>query len=215
MVAFFRAPAETFEPGRSLELYEGSEAFPRPSRGRAATVYFQLLSGGVHDTTPYVLSWPPSIATPSLCSPSDASPASDSSSVYYTPPATSTFSPTSTLSTPPTDHSLMASPQEPKIAALDLIDLSDDENFPPLQAKFPHAKAPLGRPAGHRRRVPQAREPRLKGWARLRRNAPPALRMAAIEQEFGDEDGLVKPQPQLALRMENSMEQRRRCSTCS
>ncbi|KAJ7497760.1 hypothetical protein FB451DRAFT_242881 [Mycena latifolia] len=212
-------PDVTFEPGRCLELYEGSVAVPRPSRGRAGTVYFQLPSNGEDSPTSYVLSWPPSIATPTLSSPSSASSSdSSSASVYYTPPNTAgSFSPTTTLYTPPTDRS-MSSPQNIKIATLDLIDLSD-ENFPPLQATLPRVKAPACRTAGHRHRTLQTKEPRLKGWARLRRNAPPALRMAPIEEEvtgskhhyvleFGDEDGLVKPN--LAhLRRENTPEQRR------
>ncbi|KAJ6494929.1 hypothetical protein DFH09DRAFT_351098 [Mycena vulgaris] len=214
----FRTPAVVRVAGRCLELYEGSEALPRPSRGRMGAVYFQPpTSSGGDDAMRYVLSWPPSIATPGLCPPCASPACSDSSSVYYTPPTTATFSPTSTLSTPPTVHSAFTPPRETKMESLDLIDLSDDENHPPLQPKFLRAKVPMCRPAGHRRRILQLREPRLTGWARLRRDAPPALRMAPIEQEvavikrhyvleFGKEDGLVKPQANLR----NTLEQRRR-----
>ncbi|KAJ7141310.1 hypothetical protein C8R44DRAFT_866938 [Mycena epipterygia] len=220
MASFFRTAAAVGETERYHELYKDSEPLPRPPRGRADTVYFQLPSSGGDDTTCYVLSWPPSLGTPSLCSPSSASSsASDSSfvSVYYTPPTTpASSSPTSTLSTPPN--------RKPKVLvdALDFIDLTDDENFPPLLTKFLHAKPPTYRPAGYRRRSVQPGEPGLKGWARLRRNAPSALRMAPIEREvarnkpryileFDDEDRLVKPQADLALiRRENTPDQRRR-----
>ncbi|KAJ7782315.1 hypothetical protein DFH07DRAFT_319294 [Mycena maculata] len=231
MQSFFRTPSPELkvDPRRYLqELREGSEALPRhpTPRGRADIVYFQLPGGGGANIQ-YVPSWPPSIPA-SASPPSSASSASSifsSQSVYHTPPTTPavTDSPTtdttSTIFTPQTDHSLtILSPSDESKIGLPASDLSDAENRPPVQATFQRVKQLPCLPADHRRRIPQPRESTgLKGWARLRRNAPPALR---IEQEaasgkhhyileFGDEDGLVKPQSQLALlRRENSLEHR-------
>ncbi|KAJ7446924.1 hypothetical protein B0H11DRAFT_2290353 [Mycena galericulata] len=223
----FRAPAPVHEvdPSQYLqELRQGSEPLPRGPRGRSDIVFFQLPSSATDADIQYVPSWPPtlpaSISSPSSASSTPSSPASASLSVYFTPPTTPIIvgSPTTI---PPTDDAptLLGSSQEAKIGAGP--DPADSENRPPwVQSKLLRVNAPLYRPAGLKRRSIPARNPSgLKGWARLRRNAPPALRIeqnnaAAAHNyvlEFCDEDGLAKPHPQLALlRREITEEQRSR-----
>ncbi|KAJ6594401.1 hypothetical protein B0H19DRAFT_1056703 [Mycena capillaripes] len=168
-------------PNGWIELYQGSEALPRSPRGRAGIIYLQPSSNGGDSTTDYVLSWPPSLATRSPSSASSASSKFSSATAYYTPPTSPVYSPiTSTVSTPFSDYSGLSSPE---IDSRDVIHLTDNGD----------CSAVLGKCSL------EHRESRPKGLARLRPNAPPALRLdhktmagqRSCIPESDDEEGLV------------------------
>ncbi|KAJ7646829.1 hypothetical protein FB45DRAFT_891545 [Roridomyces roridus] len=193
-----------------------SDPLPRRQIARpTGPVHFNVPQSGAIE---YVSSWPPAISMPQEVTSPDNSP-----SVYYTPMSTPTLceSPTttsSTLSSPQTSHSLSltSSPVEVKIAA-EVDSTDDEENRPPVETKLLDNVAPL-------RRLRPMYAASLKGLARLRRNAPPALSLAEEEEgandsatryilELGDVDGLVKPCARLdslLLRRGDTEEQRSR-----
>ncbi|KAJ7121286.1 hypothetical protein C8R43DRAFT_76341 [Mycena crocata] len=202
-----RRTAPTLDAIRFPELHKDSVVLPRPSRGSAGAVYFQLPRNG---NTHYVRSWPPTIASvPS--SASSTSSDSSSASVYYTPVTSPARSPNaSTVSTPSTDDSI-------SIASTDLDDRSHftRENFAPLQSGDVLAKQSH---AGHKSTILR-REPKLQGFARLRPHAPPPIQIKQeanenrlnIVVEIGDEKSPVKPHAWRAfVRREKTSEESRR-----
>ncbi|KAJ7162044.1 hypothetical protein C8R46DRAFT_1222180 [Mycena filopes] len=169
----------------SLELHPGSEPLPRPFRSQAGPVHFSLPSGTTDSPTVYVCSWPPSLPVVDVPAPSSASSYRShfsSSSVYCTPPTTpspsATYTPRS--SAPSTPDSDLGVPRS-------LCDVDVGHESALERTKLKPVVSDYGR-----------RELRPTGLARLRPNAPPALKIkaektaATLQSKYIDEaEGLV------------------------
>ncbi|KAJ6625768.1 hypothetical protein B0H10DRAFT_2186010 [Mycena sp. CBHHK59/15] len=217
------------DPELYFELLDGSVPIPRSPRGNNQAVYFHPASSDGDCDPNCALSWPPpslssACSSPRPSSACSASSSSSGSSVYFTPMSDLCFSPMMNHSAIPRVEDspiLNSSPTIKKIDSHRIIDTENDENLPPFQVKSFCAKAPACRLAGHLRPALQTRELRLKGWDRLRRNAPPALQMSRIQKdaaqtdplyvlELDVEEGIVKSQPKpIFFRGKTTPEQRR------
>ncbi|KAJ7873892.1 hypothetical protein B0H14DRAFT_124770 [Mycena olivaceomarginata] len=169
-------------PGRDhhyLELYFGSEPLPRPSKTRSGPVHLQLPSGATDDSANYVLSWPPVLS---------ATPANESASV--SPHTASAFSAASDSSFA-TRSEYYTPPTSPASLILSAVSTPDHHSaFLDLDEDRAEVLSPISR----------RREPRAKGWARLRASAPPALPLKTdvvsdgsyiLESDDEDSEGLV------------------------
>ncbi|KAJ7267604.1 hypothetical protein B0H12DRAFT_116902 [Mycena haematopus] len=192
-------PVRTRERERNrLELQFGSEALPRPSRP-LGPVHFQPPSGGDGATT-YVLSWPPTLATPAVSPGPASSSLSDSSfgdgaTTYVlswpptlSTPAVSPHSPASSSSsnssfaslyyTPPTSGAFAYTPTSMPSTP----DLTDDSALgSPQESQIDEvSRLPMTDVLTESIRGPVAKP---KGWARLRANAPPALQLNTVKSK--------------------------------